>query len=69
MANSGEYKTKGFEDLRVYQLSEKLSDIVWHIVVKWPQFAKRTVGNQLVRSADSIGANIAVRNGAWQLQG
>jgi len=48
-----------FENLRVYQLSEKLADDVWDIVMVWKHFAKDTVGKQLVRSSDSVGANIA----------
>jgi len=49
-----------FEKLQVYQLSEKLADNVWNIVIAWDSFAKDTVGKQIVRSADSIGANISV---------
>ena len=52
-----------FENLRVYRLSEILADEVWDIVWKWDSFAKDTVGRQLVRSADSVGANIAEGNG------
>jgi len=52
-----------FENLEVYQLSETLADTIWDIVVKWNYFAKDTVGSQLVRAADSIGANIAEGNG------
>jgi four helix bundle protein len=48
-----------FEKLRVYQLAEKLTDDIWNIVVGWNTFARDTVGKQLVRAADSIGANIA----------
>ena len=48
-----------FENLRVYQLSEQMADEIWNIVVLWDQFAKQTVGNQIVRAADSVGANIA----------
>ena len=48
-----------FEKLRVYQLSEKLADDIWDIVADWKPFAKDTVGKQLVRASDSIGANIA----------
>lgn len=48
-----------FEKLEVYQLSETVADHVWGLVHEWPQFAKSSIGNQLVRSADSIGANIA----------
>jgi four helix bundle protein len=54
-----------FQDLRVYQLSEKLANEVWKIVEQWDYFAKDTVGKQLVRSADSIGANIAEGNGRY----
>ena len=48
-----------FERLRVYQLLEKLADHVWEVVLGWNNFARDTVGKQLVRSADSVGANVA----------
>jgi len=48
-----------FEKLRVYRLSEQLADEIWDIVSEWRPFARSTVGQQVVRSADSIGANIA----------
>ncbi len=59
---------KGFENLRVYQLSEKLSDTVWNTVAGWNQLARDTVGRQLVRAADSIGANIAEGTGRGSFQ-
>jgi len=52
-----------FEKLRVYQLSERLADEIWSIVLKWDVFAPDTVGKQLVKAADSIGANIAEGTG------
>lgn len=52
-----------FERLRVYQLSETLADEIWTIVMQWNAFARDTVGKQLVRAADSIGANIAEGTG------
>lgn len=52
-------KGKSFEDLNVYRAAEGLSDLIWEIVDGWDEFAKATVGRQLVRSADSVGANIA----------
>lgn len=52
-----------FENLRVYQLSEQLSDVVWEIVLTWSCFPRDTVGKQLVRAVDSIGANIAEGTG------
>jgi len=51
--------TLSFDELQVYQLSEDLADQIWQAVRRWDSFAKDTVGKQLVRAADSIGANIA----------
>ena len=48
-----------FEKLEVYRLAEDLADAVWEIVERWPAFARSTVGRQLVRAADSVGANVA----------
>jgi len=48
-----------FENLRVYRLSEKIADHVWRVVLGWDPFARYTIGKQLVRSADSVGANIS----------
>ena len=53
----------GFENLRVYQLAEKLSDIIWNIIIQWDKLAQDTVGKQLINSVDSIGANIAEGTG------
>ena len=52
-----------FENLRVYQLSEEISDLIWEMVVKWKRLAQDTVGKQLIKAADSIGANIAEGTG------
>jgi four helix bundle protein len=57
-----------FEKLRVCRFAETLADEIWTIAVLWERFAKSTVGKQVVRSADSIGANIAegVGRGTYQ---
>jgi len=47
------------EGLRVYQVSEQLSDAVWNLVCSWESLAKETVGVEIVRAADNIGASIA----------
>ncbi len=48
-----------FEKLRVYLLSERLADELWSIAREWSNFERDTLGKQLVRAGDSIGANIA----------
>ena len=53
------------EDLELYQLTESFSNEIWFIVSEWDYFAKDTVGKQMVRSADSIGANIAEGYGRY----
>ena len=52
-----------FETLEVYQLSEELADTIWDIVADWSRLAQDTVGKQIIRAADSIGANIAEGTG------
>ena len=61
----GNLEKSNFEKLEIYQLAEKLADEIWNIVDKWEHFEKDTVGKQIVRSADSIGANIAEGNGRY----
>ena len=46
-------------ELRVYRMAEELADRTWELVRGWEAFARNTVGHQLVRAADSVGANIA----------
>ncbi|HEY8749145.1 MAG TPA: four helix bundle protein [Tepidisphaeraceae bacterium] len=57
-----------FKKLDVYRLAEKLADAIWRMVSTWDWFAKVSVGKQIVRAADSIGANIAegVGRGTYQ---
>lgn len=52
-----------FENLEIYKLSERLSDSIWDIVPGWNNLATDTVGKQIIRSADSIGANISEGSG------
>lgn len=60
--------TKRFQDLKVYQLSEHLADEIWQIVHTWKYLEQDTVGKQIIRSADSIGANIAEGSGRGTYQ-
>ena len=47
------------EELKVYELSMELGEKVWSIVEKWDYFAKETIGKQLMRSVDSVAANLS----------
>jgi four helix bundle protein len=55
--------TLAFTKLRVYVLAEDLADEIWSLVAQWRLLAKDTVGKQIVRSADGVGANIAEGTG------
>ncbi|MBL0052905.1 MAG: four helix bundle protein [Bacteroidetes bacterium] len=46
-------------ELQVFNLSMTLGEKVWSIVEKWNYFEKDTIGKQLVKSTDSISANIS----------
>ena len=61
-------RSKSFEDLEVFQLAERLCDFVWEIVSQWTYFDKDTIGKQMVRASDSIGANIVEGIGRWNYQ-
>jgi four helix bundle protein len=54
-----------FRDLAAYRLSASLADELYQSVAAWPSFDRWSVGMQLVRAADSIGANIAEGVGRW----
>lgn len=45
-------------DLEILKSAEQLSDSLWHSISQWSSLTKETVGVQLIRSTDSIGANI-----------
>ena len=47
------------ESLKVYAMSEELADLVWNVASRWDSFPRSTIGHQIVRAADSVGANIA----------
>jgi four helix bundle protein len=59
---------KSFEKLRVYRLAEELADAIWDIARRWQALARDTVGKQIIRATDSIGANIAEGYGRGSYQ-
>ncbi len=53
------------EDLAMIRTAESIQDELWKLVTRWSDFAKDTIGKQLVRAADSIGANMAESYGRF----
>ena len=58
----------GIDDLQVYQLAMTLGERVWHLVALWDSFARETIGKQLVRSADSVAANVSEGFGRYHFK-
>jgi four helix bundle protein len=52
-----------FRELTIYRRARGLADEIHAMVSGWESFELWTVGVQMVRSADSIGANIAEAHG------
>lgn len=48
-----------FDDLRILKTAEEIADAIWKAVARWDEFPRDTLGQQLARAADSIGANLA----------
>jgi len=47
------------EDFQVYNLAMELGEEVYSMVIKWNYFDRDTIGKQLVRSSDSVAANLS----------
>jgi four helix bundle protein len=56
------------EDFKVYNLAMILGEEVWNIVNDWGYFEKDTIGKQLVKSADSIAANLSEGLGRYHIK-
>ena len=52
-----------FRDLAAYRRASAFADALHSVVWRWSSFDRWTVGVQLVRAADSVGANIAEAEG------
>jgi len=50
---------KEIYELDVYRLAEELSDLVWYGFDGWATKVQKTIGYQIIRSSDSIAANLA----------
>ena len=56
------------EDLEIYNLSMEIGDEIWFSVVEWENLAKHSMGQQIIKSADSIAANISERFGRYHFK-
>jgi four helix bundle protein len=54
-----------FNSLAAHRLSVELANDLYAAVARWPDFDRSTLGIQLIRSVDSVGANIAEAFGRW----
>jgi four helix bundle protein len=54
-----------FRDLDAYRLAAQLANGLHRAVSQWDSFNRWSLGMQLLRSVDSIGANIAEACGRW----
>ncbi len=50
---------KDITTLDVYNLAEELSDLIWYFFDDWPKKVQNTIGYQIIKSSDSIAANLA----------
>lgn len=56
------------DELEIYKLADQISDNMWELVLGWDVFSKDTIGKQLVRSADSMSANLAEGYGRYSFK-
>ncbi|EOZ95792.1 hypothetical protein A33Q_3154 [Indibacter alkaliphilus LW1] len=61
----GKKKFIPLKELEVYQLSRQLSKIAWKIYSRLSYQEKKTWGDQMLESIDSVGANIAEGYGRY----
>lgn len=55
-------------DLEIYRESLDIAEEIWNVVVGWRGLARETVSGQIVRSVDSIAANLAEGYGRYHFK-
>lgn len=53
------------EEMDLFKMYVEVADKVWDIVEGWVPLAQDTVGKQLIRAADSVGANLVEGDGRY----
>lgn len=56
------------DDLEIYGLAMEIGDEIWFSVVEWDNLAKYSMGQQIIKSADSIAANISEGFGRYHFK-
>jgi four helix bundle protein len=56
-----------FRDLVAYRLDVEVADDLHRLAAGWSAFDRWSLGVQLVRAVDSVGANIAEAMGRWHV--
>ena len=56
---------KNIYELDIYKLAETISDKIWYGFDAWPEKVQRTIGYQIIKSSDSIAANLAEGYGRY----
>lgn len=58
----------GLDDFKTYNRAMELGSNVWKLVVTWDSFNRDTIGKQLVRSCDSVAANLSEGLGRYHFK-
>lgn len=59
---------QSLDDFKTYNQAMQVGEEVWKIVSVWDSFLKDTIGKQLVRSVDSIAANLSEGLGRYHIK-
>ena len=59
---------QSLDDFKTYNQAMQVGEEVWGIVSAWDSFLKDTIGKQLVRSVDSIAANLSEGLGRYHIK-
>ncbi len=61
-------KQHKLEELDVYNLSMEFGENIWEVAINWSFLAQDTIGKQIIRSSDSIAANISEGYGRFHFK-